>query len=83
MNTIFRAQEYKVLFYRIFLVYVFYFVARALFLCYNFSLLGVDSISEFKASSKVCKVDPQEYKTTLAKNNINTLVVIIIVNCRL
>jgi len=47
MNTIFRAQEYKVLFYRIFLVYVFYFVARALFLYYNFSLLGVDSISEF------------------------------------
>jgi len=47
MNTIFRLQEYKVLFYRIFLVYVFYFVARALFLFYNFSLLGVDSISEF------------------------------------
>ena len=47
MNTIFRVQEYKVLLYRIFLVYVFYFVARALFLFYNFSLLGVDSISEF------------------------------------
>ena len=47
MKTIFRAQEYKVLFYRIFLVYVFYFVVRALFLFYNFSLLGVDSISEF------------------------------------
>ncbi|MDG2053009.1 MAG: sulfatase-like hydrolase/transferase [Flavobacteriaceae bacterium] len=47
MNTIFRLQEYKVLLYRIFLVYVFYFVARALFLFYNFSLLGVDSISEF------------------------------------
>ena len=47
MNTIFRAQEYRVLFYRIFLAYVFYFVARALFLFYNFSLLGVDSISEF------------------------------------
>ena len=47
MNTIFRVQEYKVLLYRIFLVYIFYFVARALFLFYNFSILGVDSISEF------------------------------------
>ncbi len=47
MNTIFRVREYKVLLYRILLVYVFYFVARALFLFYNFSLLGVDSISEF------------------------------------
>jgi phosphoglycerol transferase MdoB-like AlkP superfamily enzyme len=47
MNTIFRVQEYKVLLYRILLVYVFYFVARVLFLFYNFSLLGVDSLSEF------------------------------------
>lgn len=47
MKSIFRVREYKVLLYRILLVYVFYFVARALFLFYNFSLLGVDSVSEF------------------------------------
>lgn len=47
MNTIFRKQEYKVLIYRILLAYVFYFLARVLFLFYNFSFLGVDSVSEF------------------------------------
>ena len=33
--------------YRLFLVYVFYFVARILFLIYNFDLLHVDSVAEF------------------------------------
>ena len=47
MKSIFRVREYKVLIYRLLLVYVFYFIARALFLFYNFSLLGVDSVSEY------------------------------------
>ena len=42
-----RLNEYKVLFYRLFLAYVFSFFARVLFYIYNFSLLQVDSISDF------------------------------------
>ena len=42
-----RLNEYKVLFYRLSLAYVFYFFARILFYIYNFRLLQVDSISDF------------------------------------
>lgn len=42
-----RVSEYKVLFYRLLLVYVFYFFSRVLFLIYNNSILKVSSISEF------------------------------------
>ena len=42
-----RLNEYKVLFYRLSLAYVFYFFARILFYIYNFRLLQVGSISDF------------------------------------
>jgi hypothetical protein len=42
-----RLQEYKALFYRIGLVYVFYFVARVLFYFYNSDLVNISSIFEF------------------------------------
>jgi phosphoglycerol transferase MdoB-like AlkP superfamily enzyme len=42
-----RLNEYKVLFYRLSLAYIFYFFARVLFYIYNFRLLKVDSISDF------------------------------------
>ncbi len=42
-----RLNEYKVLFYRLSLAYIFYFFARILFYIYNFNLLKVDSISDF------------------------------------
>lgn len=42
-----RLQEYKVLFYRILLAYLFYFLARIGFFVYNIKLLKVDSVSEF------------------------------------
>ncbi|OYU81209.1 MAG: sulfatase [Flavobacterium sp. BFFFF1] len=42
-----RSQEYKALFYRIFLAYVFYLLARILFLCYNSNLIKVHSVWEF------------------------------------
>ena len=42
-----RLNEYKVLFYRLSLAYIFYFFARVLFCIYNFRLLKVDSISDF------------------------------------
>lgn len=42
-----RLNEYKVLFYRLSLAYIFYFFARVLFYIYNFQLLKVDSISDF------------------------------------
>ena len=42
-----RLNEYKVLFYRLSLAYVFYFFARILFYIYNFQLLKVDSIADF------------------------------------
>lgn len=42
-----RLNEYKVLFFRLSLAYIFYFFARVLFYIYNFQLLKVDSVSEF------------------------------------
>ena len=47
MNKISRLQEYKVLFYRILLAYIFYFIARILFYVYNMDLINVDSVWEF------------------------------------
>jgi len=47
MNRFLRQQEYKVLFYRLFLAYVFYFFARFLFFVYNYDLLNIDSVSDF------------------------------------
>lgn len=47
MKSIFRLDEYKVLFYRILLAYFFYFIARVLFYAYNSDIVEVDSISEF------------------------------------
>ncbi|OIQ22073.1 MAG: sulfatase [Flavobacterium sp. MedPE-SWcel] len=47
MNHVYRVQEYKALFYRLFLAYLFYFVARVLFFTYNSEFLEVDSIGEF------------------------------------
>ena len=47
MKSIFRLDEYKVLFYRILLAYFFYFVARVFFYVYNSEIVEVDSISEF------------------------------------
>lgn len=41
-----RFNEYKVLFYRILLAYIFYFIARILFYVYNVDLLKVDSIPD-------------------------------------
>jgi len=43
----FRIQEYTVLLYRIFLVYIFYFFAKVLFTIYNYDLLGSPSFYEF------------------------------------
>ena len=42
-----RKQEILILFYRIFLVYVFYQIARLLFWWYNKDLIKVDSLSEY------------------------------------
>lgn len=42
-----RLDEYKVLLYRIFLAYIFYFFARVLFFLFNANLLKVDSTTEF------------------------------------
>ncbi len=47
MNKFLRIKEYKVLFYRLLLAYLFYFIARVLFFLYNQSLIKVDSISDF------------------------------------
>lgn len=47
MKSIFRLDEYKALFYRIFLVYFFYFLARILFYVYNSEAVEVDSIAQF------------------------------------
>jgi len=44
-----RLHEYKLLFIRIGLAYVFYFLARALFYLYNKDLIEVDSLFEFFA----------------------------------
>lgn len=42
-----RFQEYKALFYRILLAYVFYFIARVLFFVYNSSLIKIDGVFDF------------------------------------
>ena len=47
MKQLFRIKEYKVLILRILLVYLFYGIARVLFLIYNNDALQVESISEF------------------------------------
>ncbi|WP_299390386.1 LTA synthase family protein [uncultured Gelidibacter sp.] len=47
MTLFFRKQEYKILLYRLFLVYVFYFVARVLFFLYNYDVLEVHTVGEF------------------------------------
>jgi len=47
MNKFFRTEEYKALFYRLFLAYFFYFLARLLFFAYNYKLLKVDSVADF------------------------------------
>lgn len=47
MTNIFRLQEYKVLFYRIFLAYLFYSIARLFFFIYNYKLLKVDSLVQY------------------------------------
>jgi len=49
MNSNYRIQEYKALFYRLFLAYLFYFIARLLFFVYNYKMLKVDSVSDFLA----------------------------------
>jgi phosphoglycerol transferase MdoB-like AlkP superfamily enzyme len=41
-----RLNEYKVLFFRLLLAYIFYFFSRILFYVYNIDLLKVDSISD-------------------------------------
>ncbi|CAM3691821.1 phosphoglycerol transferase [Flavobacterium saliperosum S13] len=47
MKNFFRIKEYKALFYRLLLVYLFYFIARLLFFIYNYSLLKVDAVGDF------------------------------------
>ena len=47
MKLFFRKQEYLILLYRLFLAYIFYFIARFLFFLYNYGVLEVHSISEF------------------------------------
>jgi hypothetical protein len=43
----FRLNEILVMFYRLFLAFIFYFIARTLFFFYNSDLLNVDSFSQF------------------------------------
>lgn len=47
MKLFFRKQEYLILLYRLFLVYIFYFLARFLFFLYNYEVLEVHSVSGF------------------------------------
>ena len=47
MSKFFRFQEYKVLFYRVLLAFLFYSIARLGFFLYNYKLLKVDSVSEY------------------------------------
>ena len=49
MHQHLRLNEYKVLFYRLALAYVFYTLARILFYLYNTELLRVESVSDFLA----------------------------------
>ena len=44
--SFFRINEYKVMVYRLFLAYIFYFIARILFVVYNFSVLEISSLEE-------------------------------------
>ena len=47
MQKIPRFNEYKILLYRILLVYLFYFLARVLFFWYNADLIEIRSLGEF------------------------------------
>lgn len=47
MSYRFRFAEYKALLFRIFLVYIFYFIARILFCLYNADLVEITSLTEF------------------------------------
>ena len=49
MHKHLRLNEYKVLFYRLALAYVFYTLARILFYLYNTELLRVESFPDFLA----------------------------------
>jgi hypothetical protein len=51
LSNIPRINEYKALFFRILLVYVFYFLARVLFFLYNASIIQIDSVADFFALS--------------------------------
>ena len=42
-----RFEEYKILLFRIFIVYIFYFFAKVIFTIYNYDLLGAPDIAEF------------------------------------
>ena len=46
MNRFPRFQEYKTLFFRIVLAYLFYFVARILFFFYNRNLIQIDGVAD-------------------------------------
>ena len=46
-NSSYRLKEYAVTVYRLFLAYVFYFIARLLFLLYNKELFDVSGIGDF------------------------------------
>jgi len=46
MKSHFRLQEYKTLIYRVFLVYLFYFISRIFFAVFNWKLLEIDSVWE-------------------------------------
>lgn len=47
MKSFFRVEEYKVLAYRLLISYFFYFIARLLFVAYNYDLLKIDSVAQF------------------------------------
>ena len=47
LSNRFRLNELLVLFYRLFLAFFFYFIARVLFYTYNSDLLSVDSLGQF------------------------------------
>ncbi len=51
MNRFSRYNEYKVLFYRVGLAYLFYMIARILFFVYNKNLIKIDSFVDFLALS--------------------------------
>jgi len=47
MIKLFRLEEYKVLGYRVFLAYVFYFIARLLFYGYTSDLIAIEDVGTF------------------------------------